>query len=810
MRLLLITLFSGLSLLSFSQKTLDVSYTIKDADKKTPIEFAKVVFYNSSDSTAVSGAFSDEAGKVTVEKVKIGEYYVRVTAIGFVDSIIGDINIVNIKDTKTDLGVIFLKSSVGINFEEIEVTAESELLVASIDKRIYDVSQDLSSKGGSASDVLKNVPSVEVDQDGNVSLRGNGNVTILIDGRPSAMGGGSAQAILDAIPASSIERVEMVTNPSAKYDPDGTAGIINIVLKKSKLRGVNGNVGLTLATGNLYNGSIGLNARNEKVNFFANYSYNHREGSRNMFSNWVTTFEDSIIKLDQSRLGTDTRNTHAVSIGSDFNLKERNIIGFKLNGSINDRTRTGDQDNFTYLNDSLQGNRNRVTEDPNFNKSFTANADYEWKFKKDKGSLVNRANFSYGGRDGYGYFDEYYFDEDGMPTGEADLRQETNDFQTDYVLSLSSDFTRNFEGQKRIELGAKSIIKRVDRTFYSESRDSASQSLVSDTALNNQFLYDEQVYAVYGIWGQSIKKFKYQVGLRLEQALTQPQLITTGEDFENNYFSAFPSLHTVYQITKSLDISASYSRRINRPSSRSLNPFPNYSDPLNIRTGNPALKPEYIDSYELGLLSIKKKLTLSTSAYFKRTQDVIQRIKFFNADGTSIVSNQNIDESFNYGIELIASLKINKNWKNTISANAYQTQLKGSVQELDFNNQGFSYNIKYSGTYEFWNRTASVQLNARYVAPRITAQGEARRRTGIDISFQKLFFDKKLTLGARVSDVFNNVGFEYSVEQGNITQDSEFKWLTRRFYLSLSYRFGKVEMSKNKPNIGGSDGGGDF
>lgn len=810
MKLFLLGLISFLSVVSLSQKTLDMTYTIKNSMDNAPIEFAKLVLYNAEDSTALQGAYSNQIGAVTLEKVSLGKYYMRLSAIGFNDTIISSVEVKFIKEDKVNLGELLLQPTEGILFDEVEITAENALLTTSIDKRVYDVSQDLSAKGGSASDVLKNVPSVEIDQDGNVSLRGNGNVTILIDGRPSSIGGGTPQGILDAIPASSIESVEMVTNPSAKYDPDGTAGIINIVLKKSKLRGVNGNVDLTYGTGNVFNGSVGLNARNEKVNVFANYSYNHREGYRNMFSDWVTTFEDSIIELKQSRLGTDTRNSHTVSLGSDFFLKERNVLGLSITGAINDRTRTGDQDNLTYLNDTLLGNRNRVTSEPNESKSLVANANYDWKFKKDKGSFMNRANFSMGDRKVIGGFDEFYFDENDMPTGQADFKQETVDFQKNYVLTLSSDFVRKLDKFKKIELGAKSIFRNVDRTFNSESLDSASQQFVSDTALNNQFVYDEKILAAYGIWGHKLNKFSYQVGLRLEQALTQPQLLTTGEDFENNYFSAFPSVHTVYEVKKGLDISASYSRRINRPSSRSLNPFPSYADPLNIRVGNPGLNPEYIDSYELGVLRIKKKLTFSSSAYFKRTTDVIQRIKFFNADGTSLVSTQNIDESFNYGVELIFSYKINRNWKNTISGNAYQTQLRGSVQELDFNNQGFSWNIKYAGTYEFWQRTASIQLNARYVAPRVTVQGEARRRTGIDIAFQKMFYNKKLTLGARVSDVFNNVGFEYSVEQGNITQDSEFKWLTRRLYFNLSYRFGKLEMSKNRRTSSGGGGGGDF
>jgi len=786
----------------FSQSKL--SATIKSS-AEAPIEYANFRVFN-LDSSVVAGGFSDALGKIEIEAIPKGDYYGVITAFGFQKKIIDQFTVS--QKSNINFEVITLNSDVGQEFDEVEVVAESNLLRTSIDKKVYSVGDDLSSQGGGATDVLNNIPSVEVDNDGNISLRGNSNVTILIDGRPSALAGG-IEGALDAIPASAIERIELVTNPSAKYDPDGTAGIINIVLKKNKLRGTNLSVDLTGATGNLFNGSVNFNMRNQKYNFYANYSYRYVEGYRDNFNNRNTFLEDSTINLRQDRLGTDTRKSHTGKIGSDFFLSENQVIGISLSGSFNDRTRTGDQFNFESFNEELNRFWNRQTIDPRIRQNLDVKADYKLDFKENKGDFIAVVTQSFGENESVGIFEEFYFNPDGSIGNPERLFQNQLGLQNSTNFSASADLTRNINEKMRYETGAKLISNRQFRSNYLEFFDTLTQTVIPDVNVNNEFEFDEDIASVYGIIAHKpFEKLSYQVGLRLEQAFTSPRLLTTNEEFENNYFSFFPSAHVVFEPKEKTEYSVSYSRRINRPNSWNLNPFAVFDDPLNLRQGNPALQPEYINSMEAGYMKEMGKLVFTGSVYFRQTVDKIQRVREFFTDGRSVTSYANIDDSYDYGIELIGIYSPFKWWKNTISFNGNETRLSANINGVDLRNSGFSWNTKLNSTFNLFKNTTTVQLNAQYVSLAFAVQGTYRRRTGIDLAVNRVFLDKKLTLGLRVTDMFDTQGFELEFTQGPTIQESEYKWLTRRVYLTVSYKFGRMD-GKKEDRKGGEGGGGD-
>lgn len=782
-----------------------VNATIMSTDK-VPIEYANLRIFK-LDSTVLVGGFSNALGKIEIESVLIGEYYGVVTAFGFKKKIVNQFKIESNKGL--DLGAIYLENEMGQEFDEVEVISESNLLRTSIDKKVYSVGDDLSSQGGGATDVLNNIPSVEVDNDGNISLRGNRNVTILIDGRPSALSGGMEGA-LDAIPASAIERIELVTNPSAKYDPDGTAGIINIVLKKNKLRGTNLGVDLSGATGNLFNGSLNFNMRNQKYNFYANYSYRYVEGYRNNYNDRNTFYNDSTVRLLQERDGTDTRKSHTGKIGSDFFIKENQVFGISLSGSFNDRTRTGEQLNQESFNDELNRYWNRQTTDPRIRQNLDIKADYKLDFKKDKGDFIAVVSQSFGENETVGIFEEFYFNPDGSIGNPEFLLQNQFGAQNSSNFTASADLTRNVNDKMRFETGAKLISNRQFRSNYLEFYDTITGTIIPDVNVNNEFEFDEDITSVYGILAHKPhKKLSYQAGLRLEQAFTSPRLLTTNQDFENNYFSYFPSAHVVFTPKEKTEFSVSYSRRINRPNSWSLNPFPVYDDPLNLQQGNPALQPEYINSLEGGLMKEMNKLTLTSSLYFRQTVDKIQRVREFFPDGRSVSSFANIDESYDFGLEVIGVYSPFKWWKNTISFNGYETRLAANINGVDLRNSGFSWNTKLNSTFNLFKNTTTIQVNAQYVARTFTVQGYYRRRTGIDIAINRVFLDKKLTVGLRATDIFDTQGFELRFTQGPTVQESEYKWLTRRVFLSVSYKFGRMDQKKDDRKGGGEGGGGD-
>src|SRR5690606_11959465 len=321
----------------------------------------------------------------------------------------------------------------------------------------------------------------------------------------------------------------------------------------------------------------------------------------------------------------------------------------------------------------------RNSSEPRTSQSFDLNLNYQWTFKEKKGEMIADFNQSWGKNAVKGYYDEYDLME--WTTNPARMEQLDNPTMNT-VFSGLVDVVRNFKNAMRLETGAKAIVNTDDRTQFREIYDFETADFYPDTNINNRFKLTEQIYAVYGIFGHQVKKFKYQLGIRLEQALVRPELITTGEKFKNDYFSFFPSAHLSYELKKEGELFLSYSRRINRPSSRSLNPFTEYSDPFNLRMGNPALKPEYINSFEAGYNKSWKTLTVNTTGYYRYSTDVIQRIRAFYPDGTAATTYENLDNTINYGFEGIIIYRPYSWWRNNFSTNVYQTILVTSNPEL--------------------------------------------------------------------------------------------------------------------------------
>ena len=670
----------------------------------------------------------------------------------------------------------------------------------------------MSVKGGTANDILKNIPSVDIDQDGRIMLRGDGSVTVLIDGRPSSLSGGNGKTLLDALPAGSIERIEIVTNPSAKYDPDGTSGIINIVIKKNKLKGFNGLVSSNIGSGdftggNVADGGLSMSYRNTFFNVYGSYNGRYLAGYRNNTSFIRQTFlNDSVSILDQNRTGTDLNAGNTYRFGFDFNLKNRKIMSFSTTGSNGRRDRTGDLWNgIKDIDQELVGLTRRVSYDPSQQHNYDFNVNFRQEFKNNRGNLVVDANQSIGMESIQGYYLQGNYSLDSVVDAPSYLSQRLFNVEKNNISSIQTDLTYLWpEKLMRSEFGLKAIIRDQGVDTYSETYDQSSLTYFEDTLANFLYQYNEQIYSAYGIFGHQINKFKYQGGVRFEKAYQIPNLISDSIKITNDYFNFFPSAHIKYSLNKKSEIGLSYSRRITRASSGDLNPFTAYSDPFNLRRGNPYLQPEFVNSYDLAYTTEKDKLNFSAAIFYRHTIGSISRIKVFYADNSSAVTFANIGQSHSYGTELIASYRPTKWWRNTLSTNVNYIQYETS--DPNWNRSGVNWNVKYMGSVDFWKKTATLQLNVNYIAPRITVQGTAQRKGSVEISFDKKFNDGKWTVGTRVSDIFNRQGFFMEVNQQNIYQVSEFKWLTRRVYITLSYKFGKLEMG-NKSKVSGQDPG---
>lgn len=800
-------IFTIISFISIGIHAQGIQGKIVDAEKN-PIEYASVRLMDIVDSTVVTGAYTGIAGDFTIDNIPQAAYFIRISYANFETR---DMEVDLLDDKILQLGTIELKFDQTIDLDEVTAAGSLDVLKAGIDKKVYSVADDLTAQGGNVSDILNNIPSISIDQDGNISLRGDGNVTILIDGRPSTLTSSQGQSLLDALPANSIERIEVVTNPSARYDPDGTSGIINIVLKKNKLKGFNGMISATAATGDLYQGNANVSYRNKIVNTSLGYSFDYQEGSRNYTSELERLIaDDSSTSLLQSRLGTDFKMSHTVVFGMDFFLNERNVLGLSATGNIGKRERTGDLENRLFDDEDFLVNRwDRNSKEPEKSANFDANINYLRTFKKEKGEWSINANQSFRKENEKGMYDQLYLNTDETTSGLAELNQRLNNNSTNRITTAQTDAVFILTKIKaRTEAGGKVILRNDDVSTYSEARDTITNVYNADTLANFDYRYSEAIYSLYGVFGQELGKFKYQVGLRGEYAEQTPELISSNLTFKNAYANVFPSAHVKYDLDKVSQFSLSYSKRINRADSRQLNPFTSYADPFNLRSGNPELKPEYIHSFDLGYSFTKKKLIFSLSAFHRITNDVINRIKIYNDNNTAIVTFKNIDKSESTGFEAVVIYKPFKWMKNTISGNGNYINYTNNDPTTNWNNSGFNWGAKYILSIDFWKNSATFQLNGNYEAPRITPQGRVNPRTSVDLAIDKRLLKKKsLTIGMRVTDVFNTRNFQIDLEQTGVRQQSEYKWLTRRVYFSISYKFGNLDdKRKEEKEMKGGDG----
>lgn len=787
---------------------------VSDQLKNKPLEYVKVAVYNSKDSALVFGQYTDIEGKFQIENLALSNYYVKVTLAGYEPVLFSDIVLKS--DFKLNyLGQIIL---IPINqklIDEITVQGRQDIMKSGIDKKVYNVSEDITLKGGTANDILKNLPSVDLDQDGRIMLRGEGSVNVLIDGRPSSLTGSNGKTLLDALPAGSIERIEIVTNPSAKYDPDGTSGIINIVLKKNKLKGFNGMLNSNLGSGdfnggNVAEGGVSLSYRNSFINTFGSYTGRYLDGYRNNFMNSVQTLpNDSLVILDQNRTGTDLNAGHTFRAGIDLTLKHNRNLAFTTTGSLGQRDRSGDLWNASM--DLIAGDEvvtqlwRRMSYDPTQQENLDFNLNFKQIFKSNRGNISADLNQSFGKDHIQGFYSQSYYNQDTvLQINHAVLDQRLSNEESSRVTAFQLDGTYLWPDKSvRSEWGMKTQFRKQVVDTYSETKDSTTLQYLEDTLSNFLYQYDEQIFSAYGILAHQYKGFKYQVGARVEKAYQIPNLLSDSNRIVNDYFNVFPSAHLKYVLPKNAEIGLSYSRRITRASSADLNPFTSYADPFNLQRGNPYLQPEYIDSYDLSYSREAKKLNLSASIFYRKTSDMITRFKSFNEENASVVTMINLDNSHSLGSEIVLSYKPVPWFRNTLSSNV--NYIKYETTTASWNRSGFNYNVKLNSSVEFWKRTATFQLNVNYIAPRITIMGTAQRRGATDVAVDKRL-GSNWSIGAKVSDVFNRQGFYMYLRQPTVSQDLEYKWLTRRFYLNVTYKFGKLEMNKPK-NSQDSNGG---
>jgi outer membrane receptor protein involved in Fe transport len=775
---------------------------VLDKETNSPLESATIQLFKVKDSTLVTGEATDGTGTINLS-VPFGRYRMVVSFIGYGSSTINGIAL-NTNSPVYDAGTVKLDPSGSPTTAEIQVTAEKNMFESSIDKKIFNVEQSLVSLGGSATDVLKNIPAVTVDADGNVSMRGNSNVKFLVDGKPSGLIGTDPTNGLQQIPANTIARVEIMTNPSAKYDPDGTSGIINIVLKKSDIAGYNGNFSLNTGTEDKYNTALNFNYKSKKFNVFGSYNYR----LFNMFGNNVNfrqnIFADSSFNFNQQTGMHNKFNGNAGNLGFDLNIDDKNTLS--LSGSYNDRHRSGIDNIFFQelsTNGVINSQYNRESYENHSGNVIDLTLTYDRKFSKPKEDLTAVAYYSSTKDDEVLNTNQQNLTSTGVPFDSPILQNtytngkySVGSIQVDYYHPLGNDPGSD----SRYELGFKSFFRNTSADFRSESFDYIQNAFITDALLANNFDYKEQIHSLYGLYAGKINNFGYQVGLRLEEAITNSDLLTTNQSFDKNYFSIFPSLYLSQKFATTNEFQLNYSRRINRPNLRVLNPFIDYSDPLNLDQGNPNLNPEYINSFEFSYIKYFEAASFTSSVFYKQVNDMITRITTVQPNGVSMATFENLNSAKSYGFEFAVNDHIFNWWNLNGNFSYFRMQINGNDQNAALNNDNYSYTAKVISNFNVF-KFLDLQVSYNYQGPTVLAQGKMEPVQSFDFAIKKNILNDKGTLGFRISDAFNQQKYISETTGLGFIQDYTRKRTSRMAFLTFSYRFGtdgKQPMKQNK------------
>ncbi|WP_179315444.1 TonB-dependent receptor domain-containing protein [Winogradskyella undariae] len=823
---------------SFAQKDVKIKGVIVEKDTNIPLEYATVVVKSKADNTIVTGGITDLKGKFEVE-VPSGIYEISVEYISYITKTFPEQNIT--KDI--NLGTINLELDVS-TLNEVMVVAERTTVEIKLDKKVYNIGQDLTTAGGTVSDALNNVPSVAVDVEGAISLRGNENVRILINGKPSAMAGFGDSNILSQLPAEAIERVEVITSPSARYDAEGTAGILNIILRQKETLGFNGSINLTAGNPDNLGLSATLNYRKEKYNLFSNFGWRYSDAPRTTFTDvdYFDTLDDdgSVDEPEFRRIREDKKvdrlgRNYNANIGMEYFLDESSSLtgSFFYNFGNDSDVSTNISERFN--NNIIVERTLRVEKEKEKDNGYQVALNYAKKFGEDSDHKLT-ADFQYEKKkeDGITYLDEnYIFTNQTNPEPfqiEQEFTNENKDeylLQADYVLPLGKD--------SRFEAGYRGSFENSVTDYQLEQEDIENGnfgSLIVNDTISNIFDYTENVNALYTQYGSKLGKFSFLFGLRLENTqlkgkidsrLTEQELndqfgFPIDTDFNKNYLGLFPTVNFIYNLTTSDDgneesITLGYNRRINRPRGWYINPFPSRSSRTNIFQGNPNLAPAYSSTFDLGYLKRWEKFTLTSSIYYQHETDSFERVQEntgqTTTDGIDIIRTIPINLATNKrtGAELGVMYNPEKWLRLNSSFNFFQFETEGDFNGVDYGAKNTSWFARFSSKVTL-PLAIDWQTSAFYRGARQEAQSDTEGIFSLDLAFSKEILNKKATISVNVRDLLNSRKYQSVTTTDFYSRYSEFQWRQRQVNVSFIYRFN--QMLNNKERSSRRNGGDDM
>ncbi|NND78039.1 MAG: TonB-dependent receptor [Flavobacteriales bacterium] len=776
--LLLLSLIHFLGLDS-QESSIDIEIRGKIIDDRSnePISYATVAAYRVSKKELISGTTTNDYGEFSL-KVRDPNVFVVVSFLGYQNDTLQNLVPVN---KVIDIGVHSISANTEM-LDEVVVTGEVSKTTFELDKRVFNVGKDLSTSGASALEVLNNVPSVNVNIEGEITLRGNSGVQILIDGKPSVLADDPSNA-LGTITADMIQKIEVITNPSAKYDASGTSGILNIVLKKDEKEGLNGSVSINTGIPDNHSFGISLNRRTQKFNLFTQLGVGHRSLPR--YSDNVNLDRISGTSLLSEGVSYRNETFYNITLGTDYHINKKNVLTLSGRYAFEKENNPSETD---FRQEDLDGelinawNRKEETNADNPKWRFDLQYKKEFADHKDHALLISALG-SYFQKDQNSEFTNST--SEGISLSNEQLT-ETDFGRADYTFKL--DYTRPLNENFEIEAGAQYEMNDVNNDFA--VKDLVDGTFEIDSDLTNDFSYDQKVLGVYATGAYEKNRMGLKIGLRVEDTDLQTLLATTNKKNSQHFTNLFPSFHSSFKFTEKLSVQIGYSRRINRPRLWDLNPFFNVTNDFNIRTGNPDLLPEYTDSYELTSVYILQKISLSASLYHRYTNDVIERISLFE-NNVNTITPLNIGTNATTGFELTGKYTAYKwlTFNGDFNLNAFQRM--GEFEEENFDFEGDQWSGRLASKIKL-TKDLELELTGNYRSKYKTVQGLASASPSLDIGVRQKISKGKLVANIGVRDLFKSRISETIIDQDEFYLRS---WGQRGRFITfgLSYGFGKGE-----------------
>ncbi|WP_417886920.1 TonB-dependent receptor domain-containing protein [Zunongwangia sp.] len=826
------------TLLQAQDQKFRISGKVIDEDLQVPLEYATISITDVNNSKKVIGDVTNDKGKFSI-KVAPGTYTIEVDFISYEKKTFKNKTI----NGNLNIGTIPMGISSN-NLDEVVVRAETTQVDVRLDKKIYNIGKDLTTSGGTVTDALSNVPSVSVDVEGAISLRGNENVRILINGKPSAMAGFGSTDVLKQLPADAIEKVEVISSPSARYDAEGTAGIINIILRKESTLGFNGSVNLVGGDPTNASANVNLNYRTDKYNLFTTTGYRYNKAPGNAFfeTNYNEIRDDSYIEdllfdynVEDRDMDRERKNFNT-NIGIEYYLSEMSSVTgsiFYRNSDKEDLT-TNVSDYRLDGVDQLGTTRKELEKEKDNTYQFSLN--YINKFNDKGHQLTADLQFSRDEEDQPTFisedirFNNTDISDIFIPREQVSSNEEKKEYlaQADYVLPLGKDsqFEAGYRGTFENQL-----------TNYVLQQETPEGNLLINNTQSNVFDYTQNVNALYSQFGSKFGDFSFLLGLRLESTklkgkidseLTEAELqeefgFSIDTDFDKDYLGLFPTVNLTYELAENENITLGYNRRINRPNGWFLNPFPSRSSRINIFQGNPNLDPAYSNAFDLGYLKRWEKLTLNASVYYQKEKDAFQRVQDEVTISGSVddeTPENPTGEGNNFSVfrRLPVNLSTNKRIGGELgilynplkwlrlngSFNFFQFDINGEFEGVDYSQKNTSYFARFSSKVSLpWK--IDWQTNAFYMGPQDEIQGDREGMLSINVALSKDILNDNATISVNAQDLFNSRKFTGNTVTKASSQYSEFQWRQRQINLSFIYRFNQQKNQQRKqrtPNTG--------